>query len=85
MPDAAAFIMTQLYLKSFMKFRKVKGLATAKYEMKQIHFRDTFKLRHYRKLNKYHKKSILESHRRRYYQSQNRGRRKQAKGIHIQI
>ena len=30
--------------------------------MKQLHFRDTFKPKHYRDINKYPKKRILESH-----------------------
>ena len=54
--------MTQLYLKSVMKHCKMKGLAAAKYEMKHLHFRDTFKPKHYIELNEYQKKSILESH-----------------------
>ena len=36
--------------------------AAAKYEMNQLHYRDTFKPNHYRDLNEYQKKSILESH-----------------------
>ena len=61
-PDAAAVIMAQLYLKEGMKHWKGKGQAEAKYEMKQLHFRDTFKTNHYIYLNEYQKKSILESH-----------------------
>ena len=54
--------MTQLSLKEGMKRCKVKCKAAAKYEIKQLHFRDTFKKNHYRYLNEYKKKSILESH-----------------------
>ena len=46
LPDAISVIMTQLYLKAGMKCWKIKGLAAAKYEIKKLHFRDTFKPKH---------------------------------------
>ena len=57
--DAEALIMMQLSLKADMKRCKVKGWAADKSDMKQLHFRDTFKPSHYIELNEYHKKSIL--------------------------
>ena len=45
-PDAAEVIMMQLYLKAGMKRWKVKGWAAVKFEMKQLHFRDSFKPKH---------------------------------------
>ena len=59
LPDASAVIMPYLYLKAGIKCRKVTGWAAVKSEMKQMHFRDTFKSKHYRELNEYQKKSIL--------------------------
>ena len=58
--DVEAVIMTQLSLKAGIKCWKGKGQSAAKYEMKQLHFRSTFKPKHYRDLNEDHKKSILE-------------------------
>ena len=45
-----------------MKIWKGKVLLAAKYEMKQLHFRDTFKKNHYRDLNEDKNNRILESH-----------------------
>ena len=41
--DVASFIMAQLSFKAGMKSWNIKGLETAKYDTKQLHFRDTFK------------------------------------------
>ena len=60
--DAASLIMKQLYLKAGMDRLKGKGQSSDKYEMEQLHFRDTFKPKHYIHLNEDQKKSILESH-----------------------
>ena len=61
-PDEAAVIMTQLFLKEGIKHCKGKGQAADKSEIKQLHFRDTFKPNKYINLNKDQNKSILESH-----------------------
>ena len=53
--------MAQLYLKSGMKHWKVNGQAADKYEMEQLHFRDTFNPNHYKELTEDQKKIILES------------------------
>ena len=49
--DVAEVIIIKLSLKEDMKRWKVKGQAAAKSEMKQLHFRDTFKPRYHRELN----------------------------------
>ena len=41
---------------------KIKGKASAKYEMNNLHLRDILKLRHYGELNEDQNKSILEYH-----------------------
>ena len=61
-PEATAFIMTQLFLKSGMKRWKVKGQESAKSNMKQMYFRDTYKPKHYIYMNEDQNNSILESH-----------------------
>ena len=62
LPNAAAVIMAQLSIKAWMNSWKRKGRAAAKYDMKMLHFSDTFKPKHYRDINEDHKKSIIESH-----------------------
>ena len=49
--DVEAFIMTQLYLKASIKCWKGKRRSADKYDMKQLHLRDTSKPKHYRYLN----------------------------------
>ena len=61
-PDAAASIMKQLYIKLGTKRLEGKIQTSDKYYMKQLHFRDIFKPNHYRELYENKKKSILESH-----------------------
>ena len=58
--DVEAVIMTQLSLKAGIICWKGKGRSAAKSETKQLHFRNTFKPKHYRDLNEDHKKIILE-------------------------
>ena len=53
--------MTHLSLKEGMKHWKGKGRAAYKSEMKQLHLRDKFNPNHYKDLNRYQKKIILES------------------------
>ena len=45
-----------------MKRWKVKGRAEAKSDIKQLHFRDTFRPKHYRYIYEYEKNIILKSH-----------------------
>ena len=52
LPDSAADITTQLSLKAGMRCWTLKGLSEAKYWMKQMQPRDTFK--------KNHQKDIIE-------------------------
>ena len=61
MPESASVIMTQLSLKAGMKCLKVKGRSAAKSDMKQLHFRYTFKPNQYRDINEDQKKIILDS------------------------
>ena len=53
--------MMQLSLKAGMKLWKGKGPAADKSDMKHLNFREIFKPKHYRYLNEYQKKIILES------------------------
>ena len=54
--------MTQLSLKMDPKTWKDKGRLAEKYDMKQLHMRDTFIPKHYKDLDVVQRKSILESH-----------------------
>ena len=54
--------MTQLSLKSGLKEWGDNACSAAYSEMKQLHFRDTFRPMHCRKLSKKQKQMILESH-----------------------
>jgi hypothetical protein len=60
--DVAAVIMTQLSLKAGLKHWGDKGKAAAHQEMKQLHFRETFKPFHWHELTHTQKQSVLESH-----------------------
>ena len=60
--EAEAVIMTQLSLLAGMKCWKENGRASAKSDMNQLHFSDTFKPNHYIDINENHNKSILEYH-----------------------
>jgi hypothetical protein len=61
-PDVAAMIMMQLSLKAGLKHWGDKGKAAAHSEMKQLHFRETFKPFHWHELTHTQKQSVLESH-----------------------
>ena len=61
-PDVVATIMTQLSLKSGLKQWGETAQAAVKSEMKQLHFRDTFKPMHWRDLTTAQRKTVLESH-----------------------
>jgi hypothetical protein len=61
-PDVVAMIMTQLSLKAGLKQWGSRGRKAAHSEMKQLHFRDTFKPMHWRELTPEQKLTVLESH-----------------------
>ena len=61
-PDVVAAIMTQLSLKAGLKQWGDKATAAVRSEMKQLHFRDTFKPMHWKDMTHAQKQTILESH-----------------------
>jgi hypothetical protein len=61
-PDVVAHIMTQLSLKSGLKQWGDKAYAAVTSEMKQLHFRNTFKPKHWSELSKTQHQTVLESH-----------------------
>jgi hypothetical protein len=61
-PDVVAHIMTQLSLKSGLKQWGDKAYAAVTSEMKQLHFRNTFKPKHWSELSKTQRQTVLESH-----------------------
>ena len=61
-PDVVAAIMTQLSLKSGLKEWGDKAYEAVESEMKQLHFRNTFKPMHWSKLTDTQRKTVLESH-----------------------
>ena len=61
-PYVVAMIMTQLSLKSGLREWGDTAYKAAHSEMKQLHFRDTFRPMHYRQLSKKQRQMILESH-----------------------
>ena len=61
-PDVVAYVMTQLSLKAGLKAWGDKAHAAAESEMKQLHFRNTFKPMHWSELTEIQRKTVLESH-----------------------
>ena len=61
-PDLVAIIMTQLSLKAGLKEWGEKAYKSAYSEMKQLHFRNTFKPKHWRELTPEQRMTVLESH-----------------------
>jgi hypothetical protein len=61
-PDVVAAIMTQLSLKAGLKERGEEAFMAAQSEMKQYHFRNTFKPKHWRELSQVQRQTVLESH-----------------------
>ena len=61
-PDAVAAIMTQLSLKRGMKEWGPEAEMAVRSEMKQLHFRETFKPVHWKDLDQDQRKQVLESH-----------------------
>ena len=61
-PDVVAAIMTQLSLKAGLREWGKKAQKAVHSEMKQLHFRDTFRPMHWKDLTHAQRQSILESH-----------------------
>jgi hypothetical protein len=61
-PNVVGSIMTQLSLNSGLKEWGDKAFTAAQSEMKQLHFRNTFKPKHYLELSKVQLQTVLESH-----------------------
>jgi hypothetical protein len=61
-PDVVAAIMTQLSLKAGLKAWGKEAHKAIRSEMKQLHFRDTFKPMHWKELTHEQKQTVLESH-----------------------
>jgi hypothetical protein len=61
-PDVVAHIMTQLSLKSGLKQWGDKAYAAVTSEMKQLHFRNTFRPKHWSELSKTQHQTVLELH-----------------------
>ena len=61
-PDAVASAMTQLSLQSGLRAWGDKAYTAVQSEMKQLHFRNTFKPKHWRELTHTQRQVVLESH-----------------------
>jgi hypothetical protein len=57
-----AAIMTQLSLNAALKEGGEEAFTAAQSEMKQLHFRNTFKPKHWRELSQVQRQTVLESH-----------------------
>jgi hypothetical protein len=62
-PNVVAHVMTQLSLKSGLKQWGNKACAAVTSEMKQLHFRNMFKPKHWSELSMTQCQTVLESHR----------------------
>ena len=61
-PDVVAAVMTQLPMKAGLKAWGDKALSAVKSEMKQLHFRNAFRPKHWKDLTAIHRRTVLESH-----------------------
>jgi hypothetical protein len=61
-PDVVVAIMTQLSLNAGLKEWGDEAFKVAQSEMKQLHFRNTFKPNHWRELSQVQRQTVLESH-----------------------
>ena len=61
-PDVVASVMTQISLKSGLRAWGDKAYTAVQSEMKQLHFRNTFKPEHWRELTHPQRQTALESH-----------------------
>ena len=60
--EVVASVMTKLSLKSGLRAWGDKSYTTVQSEMKQFHFRNTFKPKHWRELTHTQRQTVLESH-----------------------
>jgi hypothetical protein len=60
--DVMAAIMTQLSLNADLKEWGEEAFMAAQSEMKKLHFRNTFKPKHWRELSQVQRQTVLESH-----------------------
>jgi hypothetical protein len=61
-PGVVEAIMMQLSLNAGLKEWGEETFTAAQSEMKQLHFRNTFKLKHWRELSQIQRQKVLESH-----------------------
>ena len=61
-PDVVAAVMTQLSTKAGLRAWGDKALSAVKSEMKQLHFRNTFRPKHWKDLTATQRRTVLESH-----------------------
>jgi hypothetical protein len=61
-PDVVAAIMTQLSLNAGLKEWGDRAFTAARFEMKQLHLRNTFKPKHWRDLSQVQRQRVMESH-----------------------
>jgi hypothetical protein len=61
-PDFVVAIATQLSLKAGLKEWGEEAFMVAQSEIKKLHFRNTFKLKHWRELSRVQRQTVLESH-----------------------
>ena len=61
-PDFVASVMTQLSLKSGLRAWGYKAYTNVQSEMKQLHFWNTFKPKHWWELTHARRQTVLESH-----------------------
>jgi hypothetical protein len=61
-PDVVAAIMTQLSIKAGLKEWGEEAFTAAQSEIKQLHFTDTFKPKHWQELSQVQRQKVLESH-----------------------
>ena len=59
-PDVVASVMTQLLLKSGLRAWGYKAYTNVQSEMKPLHFRNTFKPKHWRELTHMQRQTVLE-------------------------
>ena len=60
--DVVAAVMTQLSMKAGLIEWGDKALSAVKSEMKQLHFRNNFRPKHWKDLTAIHRRTVLESH-----------------------
>ena len=61
-PDVVTSVMTQLSQKSSLRAWGDKAYMAVQSEMKQLHFRNNFKHKHWRELTHTQRHAVLESH-----------------------